>query len=113
MAAFFFDIDGTLLNYHTQEWVPGAKELLSSLREQGDTVILITARDTHDAGKPWSIEETERVMKEAGFSFQIIYGVPWDRHIIDDYRCYAHNRVRDKSYYEHNPLSGYVSLKRD
>ena len=39
MATHFFDIDGTIVNYHTGEWIEGAKELLAKLFKEGHDLI--------------------------------------------------------------------------
>ena len=33
MGTHIFDIDGTIVNYHTNNWIDGAKELIIKLKE--------------------------------------------------------------------------------
>ena len=42
---FFFDIDGTLRSFETQEVPASAREALARLRERGAKVIIATGRD--------------------------------------------------------------------
>jgi hydroxymethylpyrimidine pyrophosphatase-like HAD family hydrolase len=117
MSTFMFDVDGTLVHYHTQEWLPGAKELLRGLLKEGHTIVIVTARGEHDAGQVWSIEACDKMFADAGFErsdkFRILYNIPWDRHILDDAPCHAHNRARNASWLEYNPLFEYHSLPED
>ena len=89
MPAHFFDLDGTLLQYHSEKtrWTPGAKEYLQYLEERGDFIMFVTMRGTQDADKPWSVEATEAFMKEEGMDhIPIVYGVPAGRTLYDDVR---------------------------
>lgn len=40
----FFDLDGTVLRFHTNEWLPGVVEQLQLLVNAGHQVIFITSR---------------------------------------------------------------------
>jgi len=88
MAAFIFDIDGTLVKYHTNEWLPGAKEMLVRLFCDGNQLIFTTMRGSHDAGKEWSVENTnillESLMQEFQLKFRVLYGVAGGRTLVDD-----------------------------
>jgi ribonucleotide monophosphatase NagD (HAD superfamily) len=43
-ATHIFDIDGTIVNFHTNDWLPGAKEYIQKLYRQGCRIIFITQR---------------------------------------------------------------------
>ena len=62
MAAYFFDIDGTLVEYHTNRWLPGALAHIIKLYKDGNQIHLITMRGNQDKGKTWSIEKTKETI---------------------------------------------------
>ena len=84
MSAYLFDIDGTLVKYHTNEWLPGAKELLEYLHNEGHQIIFTTMRGHHDDGKEWSIRNTELLLDTLDVDFRILYNVAGGRTLIDD-----------------------------
>lgn len=45
--AIFFDIDGTLVSFHTHEIVPSAHEAIAALRKKGHKVFIATGRPLH------------------------------------------------------------------
>ena len=102
MAAHFFDIDGTLVKYHTNDWLSGAKEYLIKLFRDGHQIYLITRRGGHDHGKEWSIEKIHQTilkdLEKVGVNFQIIFNVKCPRHLHDDHDCFAHRRITDQSW---------------
>ena len=74
MACYFFDIDGTLTQYHTGKWLPGAKEYLEALSAKGHQIVFITMRSNkRDAGKEWSEEKTAELLSELSFSYTILH----------------------------------------
>ena len=79
-----FDLDGTLLHFQTQEWLPGALEILEAIHKHGDKILFITARGPHDEGKAWSIRATEKVLAQLTVPYQIVYNVPGPRILHDD-----------------------------
>ena len=99
MTAHFFDIDGTLVHFHTHEWLPGAKEMLIDLSEKGDQIIFTTMRGPQDEGQPWSIENTYKLLDELNIKYTILFGIHTDRIIYNDNFCEAvrreHNQVWD------------------
>lgn len=88
MSTHIYDIDGTLVNYHTGEWLPGAFERLQRVHAEGHDIILITMRGLHDHGKPWSIENTKRTiladLERAGIQYRIMFDVQPHRILFDD-----------------------------
>ena len=102
MAAHLFDIDGTILVYHKNEWLPGAKEYINGLLDQGHQVMFWTMRGVQDEGKEWSVENTKRFLMKEGLiehpehgaepsKVRVWFGVQPGRHIYDDTHCHAHN----------------------
>lgn len=89
MSTYIYDIDGTLVKYHTNDWLPGALESLIQHKINGHRIILITMRDhIRDFGKEWSPQRTEETilkdLRENGISYDILYNVPSPRVIYDD-----------------------------
>lgn len=100
MAAHFFDIDGTIVNYHTSEWLDGAKEHIYNLYKNGDQIIFITMRcDERDLNTIWSVENTKILLKDLedmGVKYQIIFNVHSPRIIHDDSPIYLDQRKRNQ-----------------
>jgi len=84
MAALFFDIDGTVVNYHTSQWLEGVKEKLAALAGAGHQIIFISMRGEHDAGTEWSLEKTQMLLSELRFPFRFLHSVHSPRVLIDD-----------------------------
>lgn len=82
-----FDIDGTLVYYHSNQWLPGALEMLINASKES-RIILITMRGDHDKDVPWSPQRTrETICKDLldnGIEFDILFGVPSPRILTDD-----------------------------
>jgi hypothetical protein len=102
MAAHIFDIDGTIVNYHTGDWIFGAKELLVELYKQGHNIIFITMRGEQDNDTIWSIENTKRTilkdLDDAGVKYSVIFGVQSPRIIHDDSVVYLDKRTTNQPY---------------
>lgn len=82
---YFIDLDGTILSYHKNKFVDGAKVLLRTLKKRGHMVVLITQRGPQDADKEWSMENTKRFFDDMGFGhIPIAFGVQPGRIIVDD-----------------------------
>jgi len=99
MAAYIFDIDGTLVHYHTHRWLDGAKEMLNSLHQEGHDIIFVTMRDKdRDAGKAWSVENTHKLIEELDFEPPVLFNVQSPRFIIDDSKVVAIRRKQNKTW---------------
>lgn len=87
MAAFFFDIDGTTVQFHGLNWLPGVVEKLTALKASGHQIHFITMRDrTRDTGTAWSIEETERLISELPFQIDsLLTNVQSPRVVVCDH----------------------------
>ena len=97
MASHLFDLDGTVLEYHKNKWLPGAREYICQLIYEGHWVGFWTMRGPQDIGQEWSIPNTKAFLVEQGLGdLPIMFGVPWDRHIYDDQDCYAHKLDTDQ-----------------
>ena len=88
MAAHFFDIDGTIVNYHTSEWLEGAKEKLLQLFNDGHQIIFTTMRGEQDEGTIWSVQNTKKTilkdLDDLGIKYTILFGVASPRILHDD-----------------------------
>jgi hypothetical protein len=84
MAALFFDIDGTVVHFHTNEWLPGVKERLCKLAEAGHQVIFVTMRGPQDEGTAWSVAATQALLEQLPFKYHLLTGVGQPRLLIDD-----------------------------
>jgi len=102
MSAHIFDIDGTLVKWHTNEWLPGAKEMLMRLKSNGDQVIIITMRGPQDANAEWSVERTKETiiaeMKDAGINPTVIFGVQSPRILHDDNKIELDQRFTNQNW---------------
>jgi FMN phosphatase YigB (HAD superfamily) len=79
MTTHIFDIDGTLVKWHTNEWLPGAKEMLINLWEGGHDIVLITMRGPQDNAKEWSMVRTQETIGKELDDLGIVYIILFDR----------------------------------
>lgn len=102
MATQFFDIDGTLVIYHTNKWINGAKESIINYYRNGDKIILITMRGPQDLNEEWSIDRTkETILKELdelGINYIIIFDVDSPRVLHDDSVCFLDKRITNQEW---------------
>jgi ribonucleotide monophosphatase NagD (HAD superfamily) len=91
----FFDIDGTVVYYHTNKWLPGAKEMLLDLHKKGHRIIFITMRGEQDEGKEWGKKNTTKLLNELGIAYSIIFDCPSPRKIHDDIQPIAEKHQRN------------------
>jgi len=96
MATHIFDIDGTLVEYHTSKWLPSALEMLKELYKAGDQIILVTMRGKQDEGTDWSIENTDLLLKDIGIPYTILYSVSSPRYMHDDSKgAFLHHKTNE------------------
>ncbi|MFA5433799.1 MAG: hypothetical protein WC319_13165 [Candidatus Paceibacterota bacterium] len=97
MKTHIFDIDGTIVDYHTNNWIDGAKELIVKLFNNGNQIIFITMRD-----EIWSIENTKNtILKELddlGIKYIILFNVSSPRIIHDDSQIIIDRRRTNQKY---------------
>jgi hypothetical protein len=83
VAALFVDIDGTVVEHSTANWLPGVREKLAELAAQGHQIIFITARG--DDGHPvMGVAATVALIENCGFPAKLIMGVQLPRMVICD-----------------------------
>ena len=96
MSAHIFDIDGTIVNWHTSEWLPGAVEMLVELNNEGHDIIFITMRGVQDDNTIWSIDNTKNtILKDLDnmcVKYKIIFGVQSPRILHDDSEIHLDKR---------------------
>jgi hypothetical protein len=104
MATYFFDIDGTIVNFHTHEWLPGAKEKLFQIAQEGHDIVFITMRGPQDEGQPWSVQNTVKLLEELPFRYRLLTDCVSPRIIVDDSKPTAIHWPHNGSYEEHGDL---------
>lgn len=94
-GAIFFDLDGVILKWRTNEPIKGALELVQKLHENGIQIIFTTRRGMDDPndecahliGDPVvGREATEELLKELfpDIPYQVLWGVDSPRILIND-----------------------------
>ena len=95
MAAFFIDLDGTILAQKTQEPLDGAIEFLRVLKDKGNQIVFTTARCKEDWPNPshdYSEEMTLNTLKRLGIDYDhILWGLHSPRVVINDRGSVAFN----------------------
>ena len=94
MATFFFDIDGVLFSYGTNNPIKNNIERLVLLKNNGHKIILTTARkSTNNQPHHLNILNTKQVLLDKGIPFdEIIEDVTSPRIIINDEGAYAYKQ---------------------
>jgi rfaE bifunctional protein nucleotidyltransferase chain/domain len=95
-GTLFFDLDGTILRWHTNEWLPGAKEMLCRQAAAENRIIFMTYRGLQDDGKEWCVANAERVLSELPFDYTLLTHVPSPRILFDDNPVHAVKRHRNE-----------------
>ena len=103
MKTQIFDIDGTIVKYHTNEWIEGAKEYIIKCFNSGDRIIFITMRDEiRDKNEIWSVENTKNIiLKELdnlNIKYDILWNVPSPRILHDDSPIIRDKRMTNQKY---------------
>ena len=103
MAAQIFDIDGTIVDYHTNKWIEGALTIIHGMYLRGDDIILITMRGPQDEGTEWSMENTTNTilkdLDDLGIKYRILFSVQSPRVLHDDGGAYLIKRSTNQKYY--------------
>jgi len=102
MATLIFDIDGTIVKYHTNEWIEGALEYIEKMVNEGHNIVFITMRGPQDVNTEWSVERTKDTiltdLENKNIQYSILWHQPTPRIIYDDADVYAHKRVRNQKW---------------
>jgi ribonucleotide monophosphatase NagD (HAD superfamily) len=84
MATLIFDLDGTCLRFHTNDWLPGVRERLIELSEDGHQIIFISMRGHRDPNEVWCQDNTKKLLEELPFKYTMIWNSEWPRIVVDD-----------------------------
>lgn len=98
---FIFDIDGTLVEYLTNNWLDGVLDKLKELSNNGHRIILVTRRRSTEDDLVWNKESTEENLlpdlDERGIDYDILWNVQSPRYIIDDSKCHGIQQAKNTS----------------
>ena len=96
-TTYFIDIDGTIVDRSTQRPLENAVEIINSLYDAGNTIILTTLR-----GEDWkedsrfSVENTMKMLREIRIKYHhILWDIPSPRILINDSGAVAINHEPD------------------
>jgi hydroxymethylpyrimidine pyrophosphatase-like HAD family hydrolase len=82
---YFIDLDGTILNYHKNKLLHGAKVMIRTLRKRGHMIVFITQRGPQDDDKEWNMVDTKRYLEDMGMGdIPVAFGVQPGRVLVDD-----------------------------
>ena len=91
MSAYFVDLDGTLFEFGTNNFLPGTKDFLKFIKENNHQLILTTKRSDFFDGV-FSKSGTLKTLKELGVEYHsILFGIDSPRIVINDDGCSAIN----------------------
>jgi len=91
MATYVIDLDGTIFKHGTNDFLPGSKEFLEEISENGHMIIFTTRRGKEFEGHPvYDKEKTLKVLTELGVKYDfIVFDSPSPRIVINDRGSYA------------------------
>ena len=114
-ATYIFDLDGVFFYYGTMKPVSGAVELVSDLRNQGHSIVFMTARRRKKNDPPHlTIEKTERALSALGVEYDaLVEGVGSPRIVINDEGAIAVNHIRDAPIDRHALTQWQTPLRSD
>ena len=112
MSAYLFDIDGTVVKWHTNEWLPGAVEMLTDSADKGHQSIFITMRGINksDADNEWSTANTDKLLSQLPFKYRVLYAVAPERVVVDDNKKGGFVHHKQNSTWEGVDLVNYKDL---
>jgi hypothetical protein len=95
MAAYFIDLDGTLLELGTNRLLPGALEFVREARARGHQIVLTTLRsDQWPRDHVLNSEHTVESLAQLGVEYdEILFGLESPRILVNDGGAVAYERV--------------------
>jgi hydroxymethylpyrimidine pyrophosphatase-like HAD family hydrolase len=91
MAAYFIDLDGTIFAWGTNNFLPGAVEMIKAALDQGHQVIFTTQRP--------NIIGVDLALKREGITgLMVMSGIQNPRILVNDQGAYAHQHKKNGSY---------------
>lgn len=97
MATYLLDFDGVFFRYGTMVPADGAVDYVRRLKKEGNEVIFLTARKTHENNPPeLGIADTKKRLDELAVPYDaVIEGVSSPRILINDEGAYTINHPRN------------------
>lgn len=91
MAAYFFDLDGTILHHGTQEPIGNAINIINKLYDDGHQIIFTTRRgEEFKNSKKYNKEITLETLNKLGIKYHhILFDIPSPRIVVNDEECRA------------------------
>ncbi len=84
MATHIFDIDGTIVNFHTNVLLLGFKKFVQKLSAEGHRIIFITQRGKKSEDPCWGIDNTYKVLDSLGIKYEVLFDYTSPRIIYND-----------------------------
>lgn len=99
-GTLFVDLDGTVLHSKTEDPLPFAVDKINKAYDQGYMIVITTFRGYNwDVASPYSVVNSERVLKSIGLKFHnIVWDSPSPRIIINDDVVAAYQHPQDGSW---------------
>ena len=98
MATYIFDLDGTLVEFHTNRFLPGALDMLREKAAEGHRLIVISMRAARDHAEEWSIENAVKLFNSVGINVTLLVDVPAPRMLVDDMKPTAIHRELNQAW---------------
>lgn len=104
MAAFFIDLDGTVLKHGTNDPLPGAIDFLKKICDEGHDIYFTTKRgrefEKHPVYSQEGCNQALRMFDREGITYkQILFGVESPRIVVNDDGAFCINLQRDNPQY--------------
>jgi hypothetical protein len=86
MAAFFIDLDDTIVSHGTNNLLPRALEMLKNIEVMGHQIIFTTYRGPEfDPDSIYGVKSTQQLIDSLGVKYKaILYGIESPRVMIND-----------------------------
>ena len=104
MAAYFFDIDGTLCFWGSNNFIPESLATIKKLAQDGHQIILTTRRgDDYDRHSRFGRLSVEKLVEELRLEHSVnvlyvLYNIESPRIVINDDGCTAIKCEKDKGF---------------
>lgn len=101
MRTYIIDVDGTVFRHGSEEWLPGSKERVAALVEEGHRLVFVTRRghvefgDSERYGRP-AAERARRALVEVAPDALFLPNCPSPRILVDDTWVQVRRTVTDQ-----------------
>lgn len=98
MSTYFIDLDGTIFNHGTNDFLPGSREYIEELKEDGHMIVFTTRRGQEFEGHPvYDKKKTLEALKRLNIKYDsIIFDSPSPRIVINDSGCSSINCISNE-----------------